>query len=103
MTRAAGHDDDDEVQVVDAPRASSMGTGRDSLSSSNRSSTGSSGGAVAEADFEMVGRTGCNSVGDFPHPRYICPTHPFVKGRDNSHNAPYCAKCFCYVCDIIGQ
>ena len=102
---AAGNDDDDdEVLVVDAPRDSSMGLGRDSLSSSKRCSTGSSGsGAADEEDIEMVGRTGCNSLGDFPHPRYICPTYTFVKGKHASHNTPHCAKCFCYVCDSVGE
>ena len=95
-------DSDDEVLVVDAPRAAEAAMARGSPQRSARASGGGE-GVGSDEELQVVGRTGCNSLGDFPHPRHICPARAFVQGGATAQNAAFCAKCFCYVCDIAGQ
>mmetsp|Transcript_37272 Transcript_37272/g.83462 ORF Transcript_37272/g.83462 Transcript_37272/m.83462 type:complete len:200 (+) Transcript_37272:248-847(+) len=57
-------------------------------------------GGDGDEEIAMVGRTGQNSLGDFPHPRHDCPSKPFTRHGSAGQNRPVCDNCFCFVCDL---
>jgi hypothetical protein len=85
-------DDDDDIEVVDGPQAVME-------EESSAAATAGLGGGDDE-ELAVVGRTGANSLGDYPHPRHVCPSKPFVKGGSVTQNTPVCVQCYCYVCDL---
>lgn len=74
--------DEDDVVMVDAPAAAPLNETAE----------------VDEDGVVIVGRTGQNSVEDFPHARHECGVHPFTPGNADK-NEVVCPNCWCFVCD----
>jgi len=85
---ASACSEDDEVEEVAPPRPSMRA---DPLSSSMRND---------DDEVECVGVSGSNALVDMPHLREHCLLHPF---GDKKRAIERCAKCYCYVCDMLAS
>jgi len=56
-----------------------------------------------DGDVEITGGSGVNALRDMPHPRHDCVVHKWPQGppaQNKDACKQFCAKCFCFVCDI---
>ena len=78
-----------EVELVEAPPVSAVAARMEKESNFSGSALS------ASEECMVIGRTGKNSLSDFPHSREYCSEHPI-----NDDPKKSCVLCYCYVCDI---
>jgi hypothetical protein len=67
--------------------------------------------AAAAGDDELVFVSTSGTLGgDLPHPRVLCPKHPFrasdiegISAETETYNSHSCDVCYCFLCDVSSK